>query len=416
MTALAALPTTHAFPHAKFTDSKSELEKLSCQLCYDIPKQANLFPCCQIKLVCRGCVESTFRVKSECPFCRTHQQQTILNQFVQNMIKELTAKCSHNGCEHTALLENMLHHEEKLCVFRNVHCDFCNNPFAFNKLAEHKEICELKPMPCKHCKLKFQPTQMINHLQLQCEGFDRQCPDGCGAMIKLPEFRIHERDCPKHKVPCSWADHGCRELVPRENLAAHDANIKDHITRAVAHATSAARPSYTSLQQIAWPPSYDMLMSLTGEYFVPNHPHALKVTSRLYLVNPRGEVKRNSCNVRGSGCTGHIEFVPGIPQQDSRGWFHYFGARCECCDFDACIRCLITQQTLPTREQLIAMEQKYKSVPQQMSQDLTQARNKIDQLTAQVDQQSRQIALILASFESRYQYHPPAEDLVERRP
>lgn len=415
MSAIATSNTTD-FTHEKFVADPSLLEKLSCNIAYcgTIPRNAKSFNCCKKKLICHNCLVDSLAQKKACPFCRTQQTQAFPNEFAQDMIDELIAKCAFVGCEHKAQLKNMIHHEKALCELRDVPCNYCNVPVVFNKLAEHKEICELRPMPCEHCKLKFQPTQMENHLQLQCEGLNRKCPDGCGAMIKLPEFRIHESDCPKHKVPCSWADHGCRELVPRENLAAHDANIKDHITKAVAHATSVARPSYTSLRQIAWPPSYDMLMSLTGEYFVDNHPHALKVTSRLYQINSRGEVKRNSCNVRGSGCTGHIEFIPGIPQQDSRGWFHYFGARCECCDFDACIRCLITQQTLPTREQLIAMEQKYKGVPQQMSQDLTQARNKIDQLTAQVDQQSRQIALILASFESRY--HPPAEDLVERRP
>jgi hypothetical protein len=415
MSALATSDTTD-FTHDKFETDPSLLEKLSCNIpyCGTIPRNAKSFNCCKKKLICHNCLVDSLAQKKACPFCRTPQTQAYPNEFAQDMIDELISKCAFVGCEHKAQLKNMIHHEKALCEFRDVSCDYCNESVVFNKLAEHKEICELRPMSCEHCPLKFKPGMMVQHLERTCEGMMRPCPDGCDMMLTFPMFPSHAAVCLEHKVSCSWADHGCRELVPRKDLAAHDANIKDHITRAVAHATSAARPSYTSLQQIAWPPSYDMVRSLTADYFVPQHEHALKVTSRLYGRNSRGEVVRNSCNVRGNGCTGHIELIPGIPRQDSNGCYHYFGARCECCDFDACIRCLITQQTLPTREQLIAMEQKYKGVPLQLSQDLTQAHAKIGQLTALVDLQSRQIVQILASFESRY--HPPAENLVERRP
>ena len=404
MSARAASLTTHTFPHSKFTDPKSQLEKLQCHVCYEIPKQANTFKCCLTKLVCGGCIESTFRINERCPFCRRPQQEVSPNEFVQNLINELEAKCSHDGCEHTALLENMIYHEKNLCEFRIVHCDFCNNPFVFNNLAEHKKICELRPMPCEHCKLNFKPGMMVHHLETSCEGINRPCPDGCGEMITFPMFATHAALCLEHKVPCSWADHGCTDLVPRKDLAAHNANLQDHITRAIthatsAHATSAAIPSHISLRQIAWPPSYDMLMSLTGEYFVPQHNHALKVSSGLYGRNLQGQIKLNTCNVKTIGCTGHIQGIPGIPVQDRFGEYQLFGARCESCDFDACINCLIVMQCLPTRNQLIAMEQKYKGVPHQMAQDLAQAHTKIGRLIDQVDRQASQITQLLARYD-----------------
>ena len=376
MSALITSNTTD-FTHDKFETDPSLLEKLSCNIpyCGTIPRNAKSFNCCKKKLICHNCLVDSLAQKKACPFCRTPQTQAFPNEFAQDMIDELDAKCSFVDCEHKAKLTNMIHHEKNHCEFRDVPCEYCKEPVVFNKLAEHKEICELRPMPCEHCPLKFQPATMARHLDTTCEGVMRPCPDGCGKMLSFPMFPSHAAVCIEHKVPCSWADHGCRDLVPRKNIATHETDIKHHITQAVAHATSAIRPSHTSIRMIAWPPSYEVLMSLTGEYFVPQHLHALKVTSSLYKRNAQGQILPNSCNVKHPGCTGHIERIPGIPVQDRFGKYLLFGARCECCDFDACIQCLIAMQTLPTLEQLRAMEQKYKGVSSSTTESLIQLGN-----------------------------------------
>jgi hypothetical protein len=250
----------------------------------------------------------------------------------------------------------MIHHEKKLCEFRDVPCDYCNEQVVFNKLAEHKEICENRPMSCEHCDLKFKPGMMVHHLERTCEGVMRPCPDGCDMMLPFPMFPSHATECMERRVPCSWAEYGCNELVRRKDLAAHDANMEYHIKKAVSQVRSMTNPVFTSLREMPWPPTLDMLRSLTGDYFVPMHLHAVKVTPHLCTVHEHRGLLKNTCNVKGPGCTGYIERIPGLPMHDGSGNHYFFGARCEGCDFDVCMNCFIANQSLPSRSQLKAVE------------------------------------------------------------
>jgi hypothetical protein len=289
------------------------------------------------------------------------------------MIDELDAKCSFVDCEHKSQLKNMIHHEKNLCEFRDVPCDHCNEPVIFNKLAEHKEICEFRPMPCEYCDLKFKSDMMVHHLETTCVGVERTCPDGCSAMITIPMFASHAAECMEHKVPCSWAHYGCSDLIPRKDLEAHQQDIQYHVSKAITQATT-----HKSIGDIAWPPTLNTLMSLTGEYFVPQHQHALKLTPHLYTINSQGGLLKNSCNVKAhSGCTGCIERIPGLPMQDRSGRQYFFAARCECCDFDVCILCLINNHCLPSRGQLKAMELKYTCVPLTLSNDVAASKHDV---------------------------------------
>jgi hypothetical protein len=213
------------FPYNKFEETTSLLQKLSCEICYEIPMKVVIFTCCPKKLLCNNCANSILKYKLSCSFCRKINPNLTTLEFAQNMIDELIAKCCYSECDYKSPLKNVIYHEKNICSHRSI-------------------------------------------------------------------------------------------------------------------------SSFTSLQKIVWPPSLDTLLSLTGDYYIQLHPHSLKITGKLSHVDKYGRIYNNTCNVKSDGCTGYIEQIPGITEKDPFNNYYFFGARCELCDFDVCIHCLISQQSI----------------------------------------------------------------------
>jgi hypothetical protein len=140
---------------------------------------------------------------------------------------------------------------------------------------------------------------------------------------------------------CCYPD--CEYKSPLKNMIYHEKNICSHRLIPSLDLTTS---SFNSFQQIIWPPSLDTLLSLTGDYYIQSHSHSLKITGKLSHVDKYGRIYNNTCNVKSYGCTGYIEQIPGITEKDSFNNYYFFGARCELCDFDVCMHCLISQQCM----------------------------------------------------------------------
>ena len=101
-------------------------------------------------------------------------------------------------------------------------CDMCGQVVPIARSESHRTECPRRPEECKYCLESMPRCDLEKHYDL-CLKFPLVCPRRCSArMIARDAVQHHlSHDCPLEVVPCSMAEFGCRELIPRGELESH---------------------------------------------------------------------------------------------------------------------------------------------------------------------------------------------------
>ena len=131
-----------------------------------------------------------------------------------------------NTCEWRGSLDSFIQHNNE-CKITSIICKYCNN--SNNKILrkninEHYNICNEYPIKCKNtgCNKLIKRKNMDNHCLNECEYELITCKNsGCDIVMTRNECSIHENECPKRIVYCTFSKHGCRVPVILDEITKH---------------------------------------------------------------------------------------------------------------------------------------------------------------------------------------------------
>ena len=108
------------------------------------------------------------------------------------------------------------------CEFTAVTCSLegCKASVARRGLAEHEASCECRPVPCEHCGSSFVQRGLKAHVRT-CDAVEIDCPQKCGERFSRGKKGEHAGSCPLVKLPCPFAQHGCKCEPLRRDFDKH---------------------------------------------------------------------------------------------------------------------------------------------------------------------------------------------------
>ena len=132
-----------------------------------------------------------------CPLCNDPNFTVISDKYFKRKMGELKVRCSYkrNGCTWEGELGN---------------------------LDQHSKSCPKRPWQCQYCD--FRGTYDIgttDHFP-NCTKYPEPCPNQCDiGTVPHCEMEKHLTECPLQLVECEFAQAGCRERIPRQDLSRH---------------------------------------------------------------------------------------------------------------------------------------------------------------------------------------------------
>lgn len=147
--------------------SKVNLENVRCVICHEIP----LFPSeclsCQ-NIFCKDCINAWKNVKNVCPLqCQGPFLYRPIHKTLKNTLMSLTFYCKNKefGCETTDTLVNILLHEKKSCLFKNMICPNkkCKMHILKKFLDEHLKECPYQSVTCMICQQSYYKHVIDEH-------------------------------------------------------------------------------------------------------------------------------------------------------------------------------------------------------------------------------------------------------------
>ena len=126
------------------------------------------------------------------------------------------------GCHWTGKLSLRDKHVADDCEFTAVTCSLegCKASVARRGLAEHEASCECRPVPCEHCGSSFVQRGLKAHVRT-CDAVEIDCPQKCGERFSRGKKGEHAGSCPLVKLPCPFAQHGCKCEPLRRDFDKH---------------------------------------------------------------------------------------------------------------------------------------------------------------------------------------------------
>ena len=350
--------------------NKNELDNYICFICMDVARDASVLECGHI--YCNECISHAVRTgPKQCSACRKPFQQILSSPWHLIKIQGFPVKCKNYelGCQFTNALSRISEHELSQCDYRFGDCDYCGRSDIFVKdLSTHRHLeCEFRPQPCSmNCGIMITPNSKEYHLREVCSNVIVECINGCkhpvqedvgaavGAAVVakyeelLPltmtrhNMQNHLDQCPLQKLPCQYKIHGCKELVCRKDMVAHQADVSLHFQIVCAYQTK-REEEFTSrlsrLESILLAQSLPTqattipLVATLPEGRVSTHCHH-------HQMEACEDLRNHNCDV----CKQRL-----VPDSASR----FLGFRCVSgCDFDICVDCFSKNRVIKTKAQL----------------------------------------------------------------
>ena len=102
--------------------------------------------------------------------------------------------------------------------------------------AHKKKVCQRQQYKCPHCRESGEyQERTTTHLE-ECPKMKILCPnDGCDENNERCNIPQHRQEClfERFKVPCSYADIGCKINLPRKDMKEHQNDSQHHLQVAI---------------------------------------------------------------------------------------------------------------------------------------------------------------------------------------
>ena len=194
-------------------------DRLVCKICYLPCREARLTSCGHY--YCESCLkqlQSSTTVSHACPVCREEQYKVYPQTEADREIKGLRVHClnEEKGCgwigELSVLLERELSPRDKP-IPECMSCEKCTEVIHYTNLTSHfTSDC---PCYCQYCKRK-----VIDNLHKEkCHKYPLPCPNKCG-LDEIPQDGMdeHKAVCPLEVIQCRH----CKAEITRKNKENHD--------------------------------------------------------------------------------------------------------------------------------------------------------------------------------------------------
>ena len=187
---------TKKLPEQEYDFIEDLPQDFFCPVTFELLRDPQLTTCCG-HLLSRGVVTKLQQEGKPCPMCKDPSFQSVPNKHFKRKVEELKVRCSHerNGCTWEGQLGNLDHHSKS---------------------------CPKRPWQCQHCD--FRGTYDIgttDHLP-NCTKYPEPCPNQCDiGTVPRCDMEKHLTECPLQLVECEFAQAGCRERIPRQDLSRH---------------------------------------------------------------------------------------------------------------------------------------------------------------------------------------------------
>ena len=187
---------TEKLPEQEYDFIEDLPQEFFCPVTFELLRDPQLTTCCG-HLLSRRVVTKLQQEGKPCPMCKDPGFPSVPNKHFKRKVEELKVRCPHkrNGCKWEGELGNLDHHSKS---------------------------CPKRPWQCQHCG--FRGTYDIgttDHLP-SCTKYPEPCPNQCDiGTVPRCDMQKHLTECPLQLVECEFAQAGCREKIPRQNLSRH---------------------------------------------------------------------------------------------------------------------------------------------------------------------------------------------------
>ena len=191
----ASIKISH-LPEKEYDFVEELAQDYLCPVTLELLRDPQQTTCCGHHLS----VEAATRLQQggkPCPMCNEPNLTTMPDKFYKRKVNELKVRCPNkgSGCEWVGDLGSVDQHVNS-CPKRPCQCDFCGFKDTYEVVTnDHSPVCVKYPEPCPN----------------QCE---------IGTVPRC-DMEKHLTQCPLQLVECEFAQAGCREKIPRQNLSCH---------------------------------------------------------------------------------------------------------------------------------------------------------------------------------------------------
>lgn len=130
-------PSKRKDPLLYMSDLYETMKALECPVCYEMPKEGNIYQCPNGHMHCNACHSRL----DNCPICRVPIGNA-RNLALETVLSTLPNPCRFNeqGCD-IQLPKEALQVHERVCLFRDVPCPsfYCDKKMPLTQLLEHLE-------------------------------------------------------------------------------------------------------------------------------------------------------------------------------------------------------------------------------------------------------------------------------------
>ncbi|XP_026119277.1 TNF receptor-associated factor 3-like isoform X2 [Carassius auratus] len=118
----------------------------------------------------------------------------------------------------------------------------CKEQMSLQQVMDHLEVCPYFEVPCPlgKCKEKMMRKDMSEHLSRKCKHREITC-EFCNHKMPLTDLQlsIHQHDCPKAQVTCSFIRYGCSFKGLNQEMREHESSFaSEHLRMMVARNTT----------------------------------------------------------------------------------------------------------------------------------------------------------------------------------
>ena len=185
------------------------------------------------------------QARRDCPICKTTTEYgVVLDKYHQKKVQSLKVRCSHKekGCKWVGALGSLqIDHIDKDCQYVEVQCRYsgCGEVMQRRFTDEHmSNKCALRPFACQYCDYNDSYRNVTEKHWPICKKYPLPCPNECDEKtIERQNLEGHlKQTCPLQLIPCEFKSAGCRDLIQRQDMAAHmKAYLENHLSMTGKH-------------------------------------------------------------------------------------------------------------------------------------------------------------------------------------
>ena len=215
-------------------ECKPFAEPYSCPLCEGILYESVIDKCGHS--FCLECSENLLKQSQKCPFSNLALMPPLpMNIVVNTVLEKQIVFCRNKklGCEWQGKLGDRKNHLNHECLKEVINCEYvpdCETRDLREKIIEHVKVCPFRLVQCEYCDetMTFQNLEYHNKI---CPNIPVDCSNKCGLKVPLNKLKYHlEEECDNTVVECPFNLVGCEFYEIRLKLKAHlDKDLERHL-------------------------------------------------------------------------------------------------------------------------------------------------------------------------------------------